>query len=137
MAILLNLVKSLSLSLSLCLYFCLSLCLSVYLSLCLYVSLSLCLSVSLSLCLSVSLSLCLYVPPPPPLATRPADCNQIWQAYADLSGNGSNLNKLTHPTPGGSMGILRGQQFKSSGNVMIGPDNNTFFTPTPLWGLGV
>ena len=53
--------KSLSLSLSLCLSVSLSLCLSVSLSLCLSVSLSLCLFVSLSLCLSVSVSVSVSV----------------------------------------------------------------------------
>ena len=52
------------------------------------------------------------------------DHDQIWHAYADRSGNGSYLNKLTPPPPKGvEVGILGGNKIKSPGNVKNCPEN--------------
>ena len=76
------------------------------------------------LCLFVCV--CLY----PFFATRPSDRDQIWQAYADRSGNGSDRKQFDLPTPWGSQAeLFGGQKFeeKNPGNVMNGRENLYFF----------
>ena len=54
--------------------------------------------------------MCLCVCTPHFFSTQPSECNQIWHAYADWSGNHSNHNNLTHPS-GVPEGILGGHKF--------------------------
>ena len=52
----------------------------------------------------------------PLFSTRLSDCNHIWHAYADWSGNRSN--KKIDPPQVGPRGILGGQKNKGPGNVI-------------------
>ena len=55
----------------------------------------------------------------PALHSRPSKRNHIWHTHSVRYGTDSNLNKVDPPDPRGVPGgILGGQQFKSSGNVM-------------------
>ena len=64
----------------------------------------------------------------PALHSRLSDRNQIWHTCSDGYGTDSNLNKFDPPDPRGVPGgILRGQKFKSPGNVMNCPENQFFF----------
>ena len=61
-----------------------------------------------------------------------ADHDQIRPSYADRSGNGSYLIKLTSPPQAGvAVGILRAQQIKSPRNVMNCRENRYFLLAPP------
>ena len=57
---------------------------------------------------------------------------QIWHAFADRSGNGSYLKKLTPYPRVVEVGILGGTKIKNPGNVMNCSENQKKLThPTP------
>ena len=103
---------------------------AVSLCVCVYV----CLSVFLYVCLSVRMSVCLY----PPFSTRPSDHDQIWHAFADWSGNDSNLNKCDPPHHRGPRGDFRGSKIEKSGKCHELPRKSIIFlNPHPILRLDV